>query len=111
MNLLPCPFCGHHATIEESDLDGSPVTGCTNDLCPLGDERFSMTIEQWNTRATDPELVLVPQSALDWLDGSGPGPDGKWFDDDMREPKTKGMYWWRSEFRRKIAAAQEAQDE
>lgn len=56
------------------------------------------------------DVVWVPQSALDWLAGSGPGPDGRWFDDDAREPKTKGNFWWRSEFRRKIAAAENTND-
>lgn len=46
--------------------------------------------------------VIVPQSALDWLNGEGPDPDGKWFGD--AEPpiapgKTPRRYWWRTKFR------------
>lgn len=48
-------------------------------------------------------LVLVPQSALDWLDGSAPDADGKWFGDDV--PKGK-PFWWRSKFRAMLSAAQ-----
>lgn len=47
--------------------------------------------------------VAVPQSALNWLFGTGPDADGNWFGDTARE--TKGRYWWRSHFRRLISPA------
>lgn len=48
-----------------------------------------------------PGFVLIPQSALDWLDGSAPAPDGKWFGQDAPDPDEKPYraYWWRSRFR------------
>jgi hypothetical protein len=54
-----------------------------------------------------PKFALVPQSALDWLDGSAPDADGKWFGE--CEPENIGKYpkkyWWRSHFRKLISAA------
>lgn len=54
--------------------------------------------------AQDSGMVAVPQSALDWLFGSGPDENGHWFDCD-NEPTIKVKYWWRSKFRAMIAAA------
>lgn len=45
--------------------------------------------------------VVVPQAALDWLDGSAPAPDGRWFGQDAPDPDETPYrrYWWRSRFR------------
>lgn len=40
--------------------------------------------------------VLVPQTALDWLNGLG--------DDFEPQPGQRGAFWWRSEFRRRCQA-------
>lgn len=51
-------------------------------------------------------VVVVPQSALDWLFGSGPDANGKWFgevDDEGRFKPGRGAYWWRSHFRTLIS--------
>jgi hypothetical protein len=44
------------------------------------------------------ENVVIPKAALDWLNGSGPDPDGYWFGDGDQDAKA-GNYWWRSRFR------------
>ncbi len=45
---------------------------------------------------------LVPESALAWLFGEGPAPDGTEFGEG---PRSLGMFWWRTEFRKMLASA------
>jgi len=83
-----------------------------------GAELRKQTIERaraaWNTRALSApvageggepvaDYVLVPRSALLWLNGEGPDDEGNWFGDTIAP--TARRYWWRSVFRRLIAAA------
>lgn len=53
--------------------------------------------------APAPGGVWVSREALDWLFGSGPDADGKWFGDESI-PK-RGAYWWRAHFRKLIGEA------
>lgn len=42
---------------------------------------------------------LVPEAALKWLNGEGPGLDGRWFGDDRDKFADRlGKYWWRRVF-------------
>lgn len=50
--------------------------------------------------------VPVPQSALDWLFGEGPDPDGHWFGDNT-PVGAKGAFWWRSVFRKLIRRSED----
>lgn len=48
---------------------------------------------------------LVPKVAIDWLEGSGPDHEGKWFGEvkdaaDSLGVRYKPAYWWRSHFRK-----------
>lgn len=44
--------------------------------------------------------VLVPQAALDWLNGEAPDPAGMEFGEFTEEhPKPAGAFWWRKVFR------------
>lgn len=56
--------------------------------------------------------VLVPQKALDWLNGAGPDDNGKWFGEladeveELDKPRRfKRTYWWRTYFRQMIDAS------
>lgn len=52
----------------------------------------------------EPEgFVRVPKAALDWLNGSGPDHEGKWFgevEDALPQSKHPRKYFWRSHFRK-----------
>lgn len=55
--------------------------------------------------------TLVPNTALEWLFGSGPDSDGKWFGesegDEIETPrKYSRRYWWRTKFRQLITPEQ-----
>lgn len=52
----------------------------------------------------DEHMVLVPQSALDWLFGVAPDANGKWFGDDFGQQQGERIpaFWWRSKFREMI---------
>jgi hypothetical protein len=55
------------------------------------------------------EEIAVPMAALDWLFGSEPDADGKWFGQcreaiKAMEAKYPRRYWWRSKFRSMIPA-------
>lgn len=54
----------------------------------------------------DDEFVMVPRAALNWLFGTGPDAEGKWFGDTAPDPDQKPYrrYWWRSKFRSMIPA-------
>lgn len=61
------------------------------------------------TYIAPPGYVLVPQIAIDWLDGAAADDEGKWFGDREEEAAHRGphsvkrpMYWFRSAFRRII---------
>lgn len=50
-------------------------------------------------------MALVPQTALDWLNGEGPDADGKWFEPpEIAEGERPKPYWWRSKFRAMLKA-------
>lgn len=72
------------------------------------DNREWMAAHQGRQPAQPPvDFVMVPQSALNWLDGSGPDAEGKWFSDivseeEKRVTKYRRAYWWRSHFRKLI---------
>lgn len=48
--------------------------------------------------------VLVPKSALDWLNGAGPDENGHWFGDAPDDAPAARAFWWRDKFRRLAAA-------
>jgi hypothetical protein len=75
--LLPCPFCGGEATIDDvstsyrSDL--KPVWGiyCSDQSCSIelwsSDEDRQAAITAWNTRAhTDAQRIAELEAALQW---------------------------------------------
>lgn len=49
------------------------------------------------------EHVLVPKAAIAWLLGEGPDDNGLWFGD-FHPDQPKGHFWWRTVFRRMMAA-------
>jgi hypothetical protein len=53
-------------------------------------------------------MVLVPKSALDWLNGEAPDADGLWFVDG--DASHNDHFWWRSEFRAMLSAHQADED-
>lgn len=56
-------------------------------------------------RATEPDMVAVPKSALDWLFGEGHDAEGEHFDESKAVAEATGKlrpYWWRSYFRKLI---------
>jgi len=57
--------------------------------------------------AQEGETVAVPKAALEWLFGSQPDADGKWFGEcreaiSAMEAKVPRRFWWRSKFRSMI---------
>jgi len=59
--------------------------------------------------AQEGETVAVPKAALEWLFGSQPDADGKWFGEcreaiSAMEAKFPRRFWWRSKFRSMIPA-------
>lgn len=59
--------------------------------------------------------VIVPQMAIDWLNGAGPDENGLWFNNHqamaemeaIAEGRDLPAFWWRPVFRAMIKAAQE----
>lgn len=59
--LLPCPFCGCHGTVERvppSLLGGELIMYvlCTNAGCNMAMQGHAINIDQWNRRAPSPSL-------------------------------------------------------
>ncbi len=52
--------------------------------------------------------TLVPNEALEWLNGAAPDADGKWFGELMPDPNEtpRRAFWWRSKFRKMIEEGQ-----
>lgn len=104
--LEPCPFCGGIAhDICEPTFVATFAYAVSCKGCGARTRRYDTPAEAiaaWNTRPASPgvagEAVQVPRAAFDWLMGLG---------DDF-EPKEgqRGAFWWRTEFRRRIALSQ-----
>lgn len=67
-----------------------------DDVVKVGD--VLLAAQSPRPQAEVPEgWVLVPQSALDWLNGEG--------DDFERPADARGAFWWRTEFKRRCLSA------
>lgn len=116
--LLPCPFCGGEACLcigYHANTDAKVICkNCSAEGQLFGENDWSgdsfkeEAIAAWNRRAACQTPVvptgytLIPTDALKWLHGEG--------DDFECKPQhyLRGKaptYWWRSEFRRRCAAA------
>lgn len=63
--LLPCPFCGGEAGFDHDDngwvwIDCSSCGASTNARVSAMDDCKPLLAEQWNRRATPPDMKLVP---------------------------------------------------
>lgn len=120
--LRPCPFCGvRPERIREFTEFGVTKFSidCQNTECQINVRTIYIAnidevIKRWNTRAAPPEgMVMVPKSALDWLFGNGPDADGEWFSEtyDALKMLERLSFWWRPEFRKRLAAAEAQQED
>jgi Restriction alleviation protein Lar len=72
--LLPCPFCGGAAAIDDSPGPLGYVVYCPNEKCPVEPEGIAchdrdVAIAAWNTRAPSPlhTVAELMEGALQYL--------------------------------------------
>lgn len=92
--------CGH--PVGGNGPEDEPACCAQPDLY-LRSDKVKETILSLLQQGEPEGFVRVPKAALDWLNGSGPDHEGKWFgevEDALPQSKHPRKYFWRSHFRK-----------